>query len=179
MLQAYPQVNAALIDETSVNELEWLKNVIVAVRTIRSEMNISPAKQIPILLRKGNQDDKRYYKQNQHLLFTLAKLESCLWIADDETPPDAASAFVGELEIFIPMAGLINIAEESARLHRELAKCQKDFDVISNKLNNPQFVDKAPAEVVAKEKARQAELLLMKEKLNQQLQALDRMKESL
>lgn len=178
MLQGYPQVNSALIDETSVKELEWLKNVIVAVRTVRSEMNISPAKQISILLRKGNQDDKHFYKQNQHLLFTLAKLEACTWIADDETPPDASSAFVGELEIFIPMAGLINIAEESARLNRELAKCQKDFELISNKLNNPQFVDKAPAEVVAKEKLRREELAVMKEKLMQQLQALERMKES-
>lgn len=178
MLQAYPQVDKSIIDDASVKELEWLKNVIVAIRSIRSEMNIAPGKLIPILLRKGNEADKHYYKQNQHLFFTLAKIESCLWIAEDETPPNSASAFVGDLEIFIPMAGLINIAEESARLNRELLKCQKDFDLITNKLNNPQFVDKAPAEVVAKERARQEELAMMKEKLGQQLQALEQMKES-
>lgn len=172
MLQAYPQVDKKHIDEKAVAELEWLKNVIIAIRTIRSEMNIAPGKPLPILLRKGSQADRDYYEQHKHLLFALAKLESVDWLADSETPPQSATAFVGELEIFIPMAGFINKEEETARLHREIAKLQKDLSVISNKLQNPQFVDKAPADVVAKERGKQEDIQSTLTKLEVQLAQL-------
>lgn len=77
MLEPYPQVNPAFIDEAAVQELERLKTIIVAIRTIRSEMNIAPGKLLPVLLRKGTTEDKTHYQFNQHLLFTLAKLLSC------------------------------------------------------------------------------------------------------
>lgn len=170
MLEHYPQSDDRLYDEAAVKELEWLKNVIVAVRTIRSEMNISPAKQVPVLLRKGSAADKSNYELHHRLLFTLAKIESLKWLAADETPPQSASAFVSELEIFIPMAGLINKEEETARLKREIARLEKDLTVITNKLQNPQFVDKAPADVVAKERARQEELQTTLVKVQKQLE---------
>lgn len=172
MLEAYPQVETTLINEDARKELEWLKSIIVAIRTIRSEMNIAPGKPLPVLLRKGTDLDKKYYAAQQHLLFTLAKLESCKWIAADETPPQSATAFVGELEIFIPMAGFVNKEEETARLNREIAKLEKDLTIINHKLQNPQFVDKAPADVVAKERLRQQEISLTLAKLQQQLIAL-------
>lgn len=172
MLEAYPQVDAKLYDENAVKELEWLKNIVIAIRTIRSEMNIAPGKLLPVLLRKGSDFDKNNYSAHQHLLFTLAKLESVNWLSADETPPQSATAFVGELEIFIPMAGFINKEEETARLNREIAKMQKDLSTIENKLQNPQFVDKAPADVVAKEKARLQEITATLAKLEHQLRAL-------
>ena len=170
MLEHYPQADEKACDNNAAAELEWLKNIIVAIRTIRSEMNISPAKLAPVLLRKGSKADVDNCAQHQRLLFTLAKIESLTWLKHDETPPQSASAFVGELEIFIPMAGLINKDEETARLKREIAKVEKDLTVISNKLNNPQFVDKAPAEVVAKEKLRAEELQTTLSKLQKQLE---------
>jgi valyl-tRNA synthetase len=172
MLEAYPQTNAALRDETAVKELEWLKNIIIAIRTIRSEMNIAPGKLLKILLRKGTDTDKQYYKQHQHLLFSLAKIESAEWLSHDDTPPPSATAFPGHLEIFIPMAGFINKDEEAARLNREIGKLQKDLLVVQNKLKNPAFVDKAPADVVEKEKARLQEMTATLNKLQAQLEAL-------
>lgn len=175
MLEHYPQADMKLVDESAVKELEWLKNIIIAIRTIRSEMNIAPGKLLPVLLRKGSDVDQQYYSRQHHFLRTLAKIESCNWLAPDATPPQSATAFVGELEIFIPMAGFINKDEESARLNREIVKLQKDVTVIDNKLTNPQFVDKAPAEVVAKERARLQELTMTLAKLEGQLEALEKM----
>ncbi|HTM62965.1 MAG TPA: valine--tRNA ligase [Gammaproteobacteria bacterium] len=175
MLQSYPQVNKDLINQQAENELEWLKSVIISIRTIRSEMNISPAKQLPILLRKGTATDKANVDHLKPMLNTLAKVESIAWLKADENPPPSASAFVGELEIYIPMAGFINLEEETARLKKEIGKIEKDLTVVTNKLSNASFVDRAPAEVVEKEKARQTELAASKVKLEQQLEQLGKL----
>jgi len=172
MLEHYPQAESKFIDENAVKELEWLKNVIIAIRTIRSEMNIAPGKLLPVLLRKGWDVDKSNFEKHQRLLFSLAKLESVTWLKSDEMPPQSASAFVGELEIYIPMAGFINKDEETARLKRQIEKMKKDLAVIDNKLKNPQFVEKAPDEVVAKERIRLEEISMTLSKLESQLQAL-------
>jgi len=172
MLESYPQADNKLIHNDAMNELEWLKHVIIAIRTIRSEMNIAPGKLLPVLLRKGSEKDKTNYAAHKHLLFTLAKLESVNWLEAQTMPPQSATAFVSDLEIFIPMAGFINKDEETARLNREIGKTQKDHAMIANKLNNPDFVGKAPADVVAKERARLQELRLALTKLQEQIQAL-------
>jgi valyl-tRNA synthetase len=169
MLQSYPQANAQCMDEQAVNELEWVKSIVIAIRTIRSEMNIAPGKPLPILLRKGNKADKSNAEKHQRFLTTLAKIESLTWLAHDETPPPSASAFVGELEIYIPMAGFINKEEETQRLNKEITKLEKELLAINNKLTNPQFVDKAPADVVEKERIRLKETQVTAEKLRQQL----------
>lgn len=169
MLSHYPQVDNALINTEVEQELKWVKDVVVSIRTIRSEMNISPAKTLPILMRKGTDQDKKFYENNKKLLTTLAKLESSEWIANDVTPPPSATAIVGELEIFIPFAGFINKDEETARLNREINKLKKDLVVIENKLQNPNFKDRAPADVVAKEEAKLVEISGVLQKLEKQL----------
>ncbi len=172
MLASYPVAQDSLIDTDAVKELEWLKSIITAIRNIRSEMNISPGKLLSVILRKGDAHDQQNYHNQQHLLKTLAKLADVTWIGMNDTPPPSATAFVGELEIFIPMAGFINKEEEAARLNREIAKIDKDLIVMTNKLQNPGFTDKAPADVVAKEKARHTELTETKGKLQIQLKQL-------
>lgn len=179
MLEQYPQVDIKLQDENAVSELEWIKSIIIAIRTIRSEMNIAPGKLLPVLLRKGLDSDRAYYASHQHLLFSLAKLASVNWLNPTETPPESATAFVSELEIFIPMAGFINKEEETARLNREIIRLQKDLALTENKLKNPQFVDKAPADVVAKEQIRLKEMTTTMTKLESQLKALAGLKYSI
>ncbi len=171
-MQSYPVANPAFTDTAAVEELEWIKKVIIAIRTIRSEMNIAPGKPLPILLRQGNATDREYSKLHQPYLTTLAKLQSIDWLEPTQTPPPSATAIVNSLEIFIPMEGFINKEEEAARLQREIAKLEKDLSVIAAKLQNPQFVDKAPAAVVEKDRAREEELLMTLQKLKQQLELL-------
>ncbi len=172
MLQPYPREESNLIDQTAVDQIEWLKRVIVAIRTIRSEMNIAPGKPLPILLRKGTGQDRDYVAKQHNLIMTLARLESINWLSEQDSPPPSATAFVDELEIFIPMAGFINKEEETARLNREIAKLEKELTGIANKLQNPTFVEKAPVPVVEKEKAKHQEIETTLAKLKEQLQKL-------
>ena len=174
MVQPYPQAESVLKDKDAVLALEWLQEVIVAIRTIRSERNIAPGKPLAVLFRKGKETDKTYYKTHHDLCHALAKIESAAWLSDEETPPPSASAFVGDLEIFVPLAGFLDKAEEISRLQREIIKLEKDLATIHNKLNNPQFVDKAPPMVVEKERARLNELSLIKEKLLAQIEEIEK-----
>lgn len=168
MLQPYPNVESTLVNESIESEIEWVKQVIVAIRTIRSEMNVSPGKQISVLLSKGNDFDKKRIERFYLLIQTLAKLEKMEWL-NKEDRPQSATALVNELEILIPMAGLIDVKEESARLSREIAKLTKEIERTESKLQNPNFVDKAPAEVVTKEKEKMSELKAAKDKMELQM----------
>jgi valyl-tRNA synthetase len=169
MLQPYPQFNSALKNKEVDAELEWVKNIIVAVRTIRSEMNISPGKPLPILFNKGSALDRERYENNQHLIITLAKFESVRWLNETDEHPESATALIGDLEILIPMAGLIDKKEESARLNREIVKLTKETERAESKLHNPSFVDKAPADVVEKERDKLGELKAALDKMHKQL----------
>jgi len=172
MLQPYPQLDESLVHEKIETALQWVQQIIIAIRTIRSEMNISPGKPIPVLLSQGTSEDKQRIEHFRLLIQTLAKLETIEWLDPTTARPQSATALVGELEILIPMAGLINTQEESARLTREIAKLTKDIERAETKLQNPSFVDKAPADVVAKEKEKLLELTTIKEKWVIQLKSL-------
>ncbi|WGL17528.1 valine--tRNA ligase [Microbulbifer bruguierae] len=172
MLQKYPIANEHRIDENAEAAIVWLKGVIEGVRNIRGEMNISPAKKIPLILRGGAEQDASLLKQTRSLLSKLASLESIDWLETGSEAPASSTALVGELELLVPMAGLIDVAAESARLQKEIDKLGKELTRISGKLNNPKFVDKAPQEVVDKEKARLAEMESARARFEQQLESL-------
>lgn len=172
MLQSYPVFTEKLANPSAELELEWVKSVIIAIRTIRSEMNISPSKVLSVLFKKGSAADKERFTNNQHLIMTLAKLDKVTWLQENEAHPESATALVGDLEILIPMAGLINKDEESARLNREIAKLKKETERAESKLNNPNFADKAPADVVSKERDKLMELQSTLTKLEEQLQRI-------
>ena len=152
MLQPYPAVSADSIDEEADSAIEWIKNVIIAIRNIRGEMNISPAVNINVLLTKGSSSDQLHLEANKQFLVKLAKLESVEWLDSDSEAPPSSMQVIGDLEVLVPMAGLIDVEAELARLHKEKEKLDKEISRLSSKLSNAKFVDNAPAEVVAKEK---------------------------
>lgn len=168
MNQAYPVQDTAKIDAKALGDVEWLKGVILAIRNIRGEMDISPAKAIPVLLREGNAEDKRRFEENAGFISSLAKLESMEWLADQEAPM-SATQLVGGMEVLVPMAGLINVEAEVARLNKELDKSAKEIARLEGKLNNDKFVSNAPDDVVEKEKAKLASAQSQQLKLNEQL----------
>lgn len=173
MLQAFPEFNAERFDQAAMDDLEWVKQVIVGVRNIRGEMNISPAKAVPLIMHNGSETDKRRYEDNQNFLMSLAKLESIDWKNAGDTLPVAATALVGNMDLLIPMAGLIDVNAEKARLNKEVEKLSKEQQRISGKLGNSNFVDKAPEAVVAKEKEKLAEVESALNKLKAQVAQLD------
>ncbi len=152
MLQPYPVANTQDIDESACADVEWLKGVIVGVRNIRGEMKISPATPIPLLFRNGPEADKTRLSANQAFLKRLANLASAEWLNAGDEAPMSATALVGQTEVLVPMAGLIDKAAELARLDKELDKLGKEIGRLQGKLGNAKFVDNAPADVVEKEK---------------------------
>lgn len=156
MQQAYPEADDTLIDTQAVSDIEWLKQVIIGIRNIRGEMNISPARSIPLLLNNGDDEDKRKLEQNRQFLQTLAKLDDIRWLDSTDQAPASATALVGAMEILVPMSGLIDKAAEIARLSKEIDKLEKEVSRITGKLSNPNFINKAPEAVVNKEKEKQS-----------------------
>ncbi|QBQ55624.1 valine--tRNA ligase [Nitrosococcus wardiae] len=167
MLQPYPQPEIDTIDQDAVEEIEWVIAFVTGVRSIRSQMNIAPNKSIPLLLQAGTGHDRTRLETNQEFLATLAKLDSIQWLGE-KTPPPAATALVGELKLLIPLAGLIDKEAELQRLDREIQKMGKDLERVKNKLANQNYVERAPAEIVAKERQRAEELTAALTTLEQQ-----------
>ena len=168
MLQPYPEADHSRIDETAIADIEWLKKVIIGIRNIRGEMNITPAKHLPIYFNNGSADDLRKLNDNRQFLAKLANLESITWLEPGEEAPMSATALVGKMEILVPMAGLIDKDAELTRLNKEIDKLQRELEKVQNKLGNENFVGKAPAEVVAKERERMADMEATLGKLSQQ-----------
>jgi len=168
MLQPYPKADASKLDAGAIKDIEWLKGVIVAVRNIRGEMNIGPAKKLPLYLADGNDEDKRILDANRQFLAKLAGLESITWLNAGEAAPMSATALVGKMQVMVPMAGLIDKSAELARLAKEQDKLQKEIERVQTKLDNPAFADKAPADVVQKERDKVAEAREKLSKLEEQ-----------
>jgi valyl-tRNA synthetase len=154
MLQPYPIADDGKIDETAETDLNWVRGIIDGVRNIRGEMNISPGKPIPVLLKQGDAADQQRLNTNSQFLIKLAKLESITWLEEGFEAPLSATALVGGLEVLVPMAGLIDKDAELGRLNKELGKLQGEIKRLGGKLGNAKFVDKAPAEVIEKERAK-------------------------
>jgi valyl-tRNA synthetase len=168
MRQPYPVVDPALADPEAVAETEWVMNFILGVRRIRGEMNIAPGKPLSILLQNGSERDRAYFESSRIYLYRLGRLESAIWLAEGEAAPESAIALVGALKILIPMAGLIDKDAELARLDKEIQKIRKELPRAEGKLSNPDFVNKAPAEVLKKEEQKLAELRSSLDNLEQQ-----------
>jgi len=152
IIQPFPEADDSLIDASTLEDIQWVKQVVIAIRTIRGEMGISPAKPIPVYLSNGTEQDLEKMQSQQHFLKTLAKLESIHWLDKGATAPVSATALAGNMEILIPMQGLIDKNAELARLDKELQKLNQEHGRIAGKLSNPGFTEKAPAAVVEKER---------------------------
>ena len=157
MLQAWPVANESRIDAAAEGDIEWVKQLMLGVRQIRGEMKISMAKRIDIIVQNANAEDLRRLADFEPLLNKLAKLESVRVLAAGEEAPMSATALVGEMQVLVPMAGLIDKDAELARLDKEIQRLQGEVQRVGGKLSNEGFVAKAPAEVLDKERAKLAE----------------------
>lgn len=170
---AYPRVKSQFINPEIEHEIEWVQKVIQAIRTIRSEMNINPSKMIPCLLRNASELTQQRIIKYTPIFTLLSKLSSLHCLEDQESPPPSATAIVGETEFLIPMSDLIDKKAELARLDKEISKLTKDILFIEGKLNNKNFTDKAPAEIIQKEQSKLTEYIEIREKLLQQKQVVE------
>ncbi|MCH2340819.1 valine--tRNA ligase [Pseudomonas sp. NPDC047963] len=168
MLQPWPEFNPERLDEAAEGDIEWVKAFMLGIRQIRGEMNISMAKRIDVVLGDASESDQRRLADNEPLLKKLAKLESVRVLAQGEEPPLSATALVGDMQVLVPMAGLIDKDAELARLDKEIGRLDGEVKRVGGKLGNAGFVDKAPAEVIDKERAKLAEAEQAKARLLEQ-----------
>lgn len=172
MLQPYPLPDAGKIDLQANADIEWLKAVMLAIRNIRGEMNLAPGKAIKVLLRNASPEDQRRLNETRALLHKLAKLEQIDLLEDTAEAPMSATALAGQMEVLVPMAGIIDKDAELARLLKELDKLDKEIARLDGKLSNAGFVSKAPAEVVEKERAKLTDMQSAATRLRDQHQRI-------
>ncbi|RJS93776.1 valine--tRNA ligase [Salinisphaera sp. Q1T1-3] len=156
-LAPFPVADEARIDPQAEAEIDWLKKVIGGLRTIRGEMDLAPKQRVPVLVAGADAADRDRLRANRAAIDFLAGVASI-----DELPaaeiPESAVALVGDMQLRVPLAGLIDTEAELARLDKRLTKLEKDLAGTRNRLASESFVAKAPAEVVDKARAQLLEL---------------------
>ena len=168
----YPQAESGKIDPEADAAVAWLKSTVVAVRTIRGEMNIPPSKKLTVLLNAGDAQDRELATTCETWLKSLAGVAELSWL-DGAEAPVSSMGVVGEMEVLVPMAGLIDAEAEIARLSKEVTRLEGDIQRTESKLSNEKFVSKAPAEVVDKEKAKLADAKATLDRLQAQVVKLN------
>ncbi len=168
MLEPFPIADEHKFNTAATQEMEWVKAFILGIRSIRGEMDIAPGKPLSILIQDASNTDQQLLETHRATLNTLARLESVEVLATDAKAPESATALVGAMKILIPMAGLIDKEAELQRLDKELGKTEGEIKRLEGKLNNANFVERAPEAVVAKERTKLEEVQNRQQQLSEQ-----------
>ncbi|MBI4572485.1 MAG: valine--tRNA ligase [candidate division NC10 bacterium] len=173
MLAPWPKADEALHWPQAVETMAYLMEITREVRNIRSNYNILPGTRLPLVLRTSSPSQDDALKVCQGYLASIARLSDLVWGQEAARPVVAASAVVRGIEVHVPLEGVIDLTEEEKRLSRELAKVEQALDRVGRKLSNEEFLGKAPAAVVSREKATRAELQDARAKLKDSLQRIE------
>ena len=173
MLRPFPVADDEQRDAAAEAELDWVMQFILGIRQIRGEMDISPGKSLPVLLETPAKTDLEYAERNRLLLTRVGRVDSVTPLAAGDEAPPSATALLGNLRLLVPMAGLIDVEAERARLGKLRDKADADLQKSRAKLANENFVNNAPEAVVIQEKSRVAEFEQQIAQLDEQLARLD------
>ena len=172
MITDYPEKDAQLINKSAEKKAKKLFDLIYLIRNIRWEMNVPLDKKIDILIKSSDNDLIYFTKGNQKDILYLAKAQS-IKISNDLEKPVGSAAGANEIcEVYIPLEGLININKEFERLKKELEKVNLEYIRTKSKLRNPNFISKAPEEIIKKEKIKMEEFESKINKLDKNLAVL-------
>lgn len=172
VIAEYPVVRPEFNDETAAKGMEVLMELIRSVRNIRSEVNTPLSKKVELLIKTNDPKIEAFLIENQHYIERFCNPET-LTISSDVTAPETAmSAVITGAEIYLPLAGLINIAEEITRLEKEMAKWDGEVKRVQGKLSNERFVSSAPEAVVESERAKEKDYLEKREAVAERINVL-------
>ncbi|MCL1926076.1 MAG: valine--tRNA ligase [Syntrophorhabdaceae bacterium] len=165
----YPSSDAAVIDADVEKDMEYLMDVVRAVRNIRSELNVPPSRKVEIRL-KGQSDRLSFLKEHEEILRRLPRAEQVVYVNSDYIPKGDATAVVNGIEVCVPLAGLIDFDQEAKRLRKEIDKSNAELARVTGQLRNDKFIANAPEDIVETLRNRQAALEEKLEKLGKNLE---------
>ena len=170
MISSWPQYYEEYIDEGAEEKMNKIMDIIRTIRNIKADMNIPYSKKISLFLKVSHNNDlSKLIKENSNYIESLVKIERLNIGTDLEKPPYSVTGILEGIEIFIPLKDIINIEEEITRLEKRLQNEKKQLDLVIKKLNNPDFLTKAPAEVIEKEREKAKGLTDVVERLESHL----------
>ncbi len=154
MRQPYPSAVPGTSEPGLNAEMRWVMDFVLGIRRIRGELDIAPSLRLPVLLQNAGEEDLARHGRNAASIARLAGIGEARPLNAGEAAPQSATALLGGMKILVPMAGLIDIDAELARLGKRQGKVEQELARATAKLGNDNFVRNAPAEVVAQEQAR-------------------------
>ncbi|MBC8185418.1 valine--tRNA ligase [candidate division KSB1 bacterium] len=169
----WPQFDKIYFDDSSEKEMELIQQAISAVRNIRGEMHVPPAKKADVFIKSSDKNNLELLSRNEIYLTSLAQLENVELKEDIRKPKHSASSVVANLEIFVPLEGLIDIEVERNRLTKEVDRLENQIKSIKAKLMNQDFIKKAPQQVIEREKKKLTDFELNLEKVQVNLESLE------
>jgi len=175
MLQRIPDYDARLDDKGAIADIDWIKQVIAAVRNIRVEINISPSRPLTLLIRNADETAIKHINANKTMIMSFSKLSEITILDNSEVASLVVTKLVDGAELMVPVSGLIDKETELLRLDKEISKLDAEIKRIETKLCNQSFVVKAPREVVVKEKEKLAAYQHDKVKLVDQYHTIDKL----
>lgn len=176
MLADYPTGEGLPVNQEGARRMEWIMEVVKAIRNIRGEMDVPPSKQIAAVLDCKGEEAVAVMAAGEGYIRALARVVELTSGVGVERPAQAATQVAGEVEILLPLAGLVNVEEEEKRLGKEIAKVQKDVEFFAKKLSNEKFVANAPPEVLEKDRGKQKEAEEKLEILQESLKKIQSLK---
>jgi valyl-tRNA synthetase len=153
----WPKIDPAAIDAEATADLDWVIRLVSNVRALRTEMNVPPAAQVKLILRDANTKTVDRLTRFNDLICRLARAANAT-LFDGEAPKGAAQIVLDEATVLLPLSGVIDVVQETARLKKEFDKAAAEAEKLSKKLGNEQFVAKAKPEVVEEQRQRLAEM---------------------
>jgi valyl-tRNA synthetase len=150
--EAWPKLDSSLIDEAAATEVGWVVDLVTGLRSLRSETNVPAGAKVPALLIGASKETAQRLERYQAEIDRLARLDYS--VVADAAPAGSVTFVLGEAIVAIPLAGVMDIGAERIRLTKEIARCSREIETVSRKLDNPGFVAKAPAEVIEEQRER-------------------------
>ncbi|MFS7402417.1 valine--tRNA ligase [Carnobacterium maltaromaticum] len=172
VIAEYPVVHPELNDEAAAKGMDVLMELIRSVRTIRSEVNTPLSKKIELLIKTNDASIETFLKENETYIERFCNPENLVVSSQIEAPESAMSAVITGAEIYLPLAGLINIDEEIIRLEKEMAKWESEVKRVQGKLSNERFVSSAPEAVVQVEREKEKDYLEKREAVAERIASL-------
>ncbi|MGB4600425.1 MAG: valine--tRNA ligase [Trichlorobacter sp.] len=172
MLTPYPTPREDWQFADDATRMEQVMEIISAIRTIRGEMEVPPSREIAVTLSCATDTALLLVQRFESQIKALARVGELSCGINLPKPEDAAIQVAGQVQVYVPLKGLVDVAEEEKRLLKEIAKLEKEIELFSKKLEKPSFVDRAPADIVEKERAKLAEVTGKKAVLEESLEKI-------